>query len=332
MGAGTSVEEAKSINENLGTIESIRFLNDGRLLFSFKKDTIKIYDATKDYECLQTINDSSISPNNICQLDNGDLVFINHLTDLVISSLTPDGLKEEMKIHKPHHGDPYSYISTISTLSGNRVATTGSDGNLKIWDMNKPYQEKKLFEKTLYFGDPPIINHMYYERDREMLFLSSRTEDNIRVFDVKNYKELDSIYLNGFIVPLDKNRLLIGGVFRVDVLDLETFKPSNLVYNKQLGSITALIKLNNNNCVLMENTEKKMFLSNLKDERFLEISSKPKPKSKLFNLDLNNNNFNEISSKQNAHINNFIRVNDDTFLSSDIDGIIKIWKDENFLS
>ena len=332
MGAGTSsVEEEKSINENLGTIESILFLKDGRLLCSFKKSTIKIYDVTKDYECVQTINDSSISPGGICQLDNGDLVFINHLTDLVISSLTPDGLIQEMKIHKPHHGDPYSYISTLSTLSDNRVATTGPDGKLKIWDMNKPYQEKKVFENTLYLRDPPTIDSMYYDRDREIVIISAISEDNLRVFDVKNYKELDSFYLRGFLVPLDKNRLLVGGIFRVDVIDLETFKTNNLIYNNQLGSITALIKLNNN-FVLMENTEKKMFLSNLKDEKFLEISSKPKPKSKLFNLDLNKNNLSEISSKQNAHINNFMRVNDDTFLSSDLDGIIKIWKDEKFIS
>ena len=197
--------------------------------------------------------------------------------------------------------------------------------------MNKPYQEKKVFENTLYLRDPPTIDSMYYDRDREIVIISAISEDNLRVFDVKNYQELDSFYLRGFLVPLDKNRLLVGGIFRVDVIDLETFKTNNLIYNNQLGSITALIKLNNN-FVLMENTEKKMFLSNLKDEKFLEISSKPKPKSKLFNLDLNKNNVSEISSKQNAHINNFIRVNDDTFLSSDLDGIIKIWKDEKFIS
>ena len=217
MGAGTSsVEEEKSINENLGTIESILFLKDGRLLCSFKKSTIKIYDVTKDYECVQTINDSSISPGGICQLDNGDLVFINHLTDLVISSLTPDGLIQEMKIHKPHHGDPYSYISTLSTLSDNRVATTGPDGKLKIWDMNKPYQEKKLFEGRLKIKDDQIYCN-YYDREREILLIST-FESDVRVFDVKNYKQLNCVEMGEFMhmmssysmMSIDKNRILIG--------------------------------------------------------------------------------------------------------------------------
>ena len=161
METNNAVKEVKSINENLGILKSIFLLKDGRLITTFEKYTIKIYDPNKDFECVQTINLSSIGPIFICQLDNGDLA-LNYLSDFAISSLTPDGLKKEIEIKKPHGGG-YSSVSTLCALSDNRLASCGSDKKLKIWDMNKPYQEKKLFEGRLKIKDDQIYCN-YYDR------------------------------------------------------------------------------------------------------------------------------------------------------------------------
>ena len=170
METNNAVKEVKSINENLGILKSIFLLKDGRLITTFEKKTIKIYDPNKDFECVQTINLSSIGPIFICQLDNGDLA-LNYLSDFAISSLTPDGLKKEIEIKKPHGGG-YSSVSTLCALSDNRLASCGSDKKLKIWDMNKPYQEKKLFEGRLKIKDDQIYCN-YYDREREILLISS---------------------------------------------------------------------------------------------------------------------------------------------------------------
>ena len=312
METNNAVKEVKSINENLGILKSIFLLNDGRLITTFEKYTIKIYDPNKDFECVQTINLSSIGPIFICQLDNGDLA-LNYLYYFAISSLTPDGLKKEIEIKKPHGGG-YSSVSTLCALSDNRLASCGSDKKLKIWDMNKPYQEKKLFEGRLKIKDDQIYCN-YYDREREILLIST-FESDVRVFDVKNYKQLNCVEMGEFMhmmssysmMSLDKNRILIGGVFQVAIIDLETFEPSNVVFDPQMGCPVALIKLKDN-FVLLENSEKKMYL-----------------------VDITKKTYTEITCEINEMIKVFIRVNDDTFISGECDGIIRVWKDEMFLS
>ena len=312
METNNAVKEVKSINEHLGFLKSIFLLNDGRLITTFEKYRIKIYDPNKDFECVQTINLSSIGPIFICQLDNGDLA-LNYLSDFAISSLTPDGLKKEIEIKKPHGGG-YSSVSTLCALSDNRLASCGSDKKLKIWDMNKPYQEKKLFEGRLKIKDDQIYCN-YYDREREILLIST-FESDVRVFDVKNYKQLNCVEMGEFMhmmssysmMSLDKNRILIGGVFQVAIIDLETFEPSNVVFDPQMGCPVALIKLKDN-FVLLENSEKKMYL-----------------------VDITKKTYTEITCEINEMIKVFIRVNDDTFISGECDGIIRVWKDEMFLS
>ena len=312
METNNAVKEVKSINENLGFLKSIFLLNDRRLITTFEKYTIKIYDPNKDFECVQTINLSSIGPIFICQLDNGDLA-LNYLSDFAISSLTPDGLKKEIEIKKPHGGG-YSSVSTLCALSDNRLASCGSDKKLKIWDMNKPYQEKKLFEGRLKIKDDQIYCN-YYDREREILLIST-FESDVRVFDVKNYKQLNCVEMGEFMhmmssysmMSLDKNRILIGGVFQVAIIDLETFEPSNVVFDPQMGCPVALIKLKDN-FVLLENSEKKMYL-----------------------VDITKKTYSEITCEINERIDVFIRVNDDTFISGECDGTIRVWKDEMFLS
>ena len=312
METNNAVKEVKSINENLGFLKSIFLLNDRRLITTFEKYTIKIYDPNKDFECVQTINLSSIGPIFICQLDNGDLA-LNYLYYFAISSLTPDGLKKEIEIKKPHGGG-YSSVSTLCALSDNRLASCGSDKKLKIWDMNKPYQEKKLFEGRLKIKDDQIYCN-YYDREREILLIST-FESDVRVFDVKNYKQLNCVEMGEFMhmmssysmMSLDKNRILIGGVFQVAIIDLETFEPSNVVFDPQMGCPVALIKLKDN-FVLLENSEKKMYL-----------------------VDITKKTYTEITCGINEMIKVFIRVNDDTFISGECDGIIRVWKDEMFLS
>ena len=312
METNNAVKEVKSINENLGFLKSIFLLNDGRLITTFEKYTIKIYDPNKDFECVQTINLSSIGPIFICQLDNGDLA-LNYLYYFAISSLTPDGLKKEIEIKKPHGGG-YSSVSTLCALSDNRLASCGSDKKLKIWDMNKPYQEKKLFEGRLKIKDDQIYCN-YYDREREILLIST-FESDVRVFDVKNYKQLNCVEMGEFMhmmssysmMSLDKNRILIGGVFQVAIIDLETFEPSNVVFDPQMGCPVALIKLKDN-FVLLENSEKKMYL-----------------------VDITKKTYTEITCEINERIDVFIRVNDDTFISGECDGTIRGWKDEMFLS
>ena len=312
METNNAVKEVKSINENLGILKSIFLLNDGRLITTFEKYTIKIYDPNKDFECVQTINLSSIGPIFICQLDNGDLA-LNYLYYFAISSLTPDGLKKEIEIKKPHGGG-YSSVSTLCALSDNRLASCGSDKKLKIWDMNKPYQEKKLFEGRLKIKDDQIYCN-YYDREREILLIST-FESDVRVFDVKNYKQLNCVEMGEFMhmmssysmMSLDKNRILIGGVFQVAIIDLETFEPSNVVFDPQMGCPVALIKLKDN-FVLLENSEKKMYL-----------------------VDITKKTYSEITCEINERIDVFIRVNDDTFISGECDGTIRVWKDEMFLS
>ena len=312
METNNAVKEVKSINENLGFLKSIFLLNDRRLITTFEKYTIKIYDPNKDFECVQTINLSSIGPIFICQLDNGDLA-LNYLYYFAISSLTPDGLKKEIEIKKPHGGG-YSSVSTLCALSDNRLASCGSDKKLKIWDMNKPYQEKKLFEGRLKIKDDQIYCN-YYDREREILLIST-FESDVRVFDVKNYKQLNCVEMGEFMhmmssysmMSLDKNRILIGGVFQVAIIDLETFEPSNVVFDPQMGCPVALIKLKDN-FVLLENSEKKMYL-----------------------VDITKKTYSEITCEINERIDVFIRVNDDTFISGECDGTMRVWKDEMFLS
>ena len=309
METGTSVTELKSINENLGIIYAFFLLNDGRLITTYEKETIKIYDTNKDFECVQTFNYSSYHPIDICQLENGDLA-INYLTFFAISSLTPDGFKKEFEIEYPHDGET---VETLCALSNNRLATCGCDKKLKIWDMNKPYQEKKLFESSLKIKNDFIYCN-YYDREREIILIST-LESDVRVFDVKNYKQLNSIEMDGFMhiqssqsmLYLDKNRVLIGGIFHIATIDLETFEPKSVVFDQPMGYPVALIKLKNN-FALLQNSEKKMYL-----------------------VDITKKTVTEITCSINDNIKAFRRLNEDTFVSVETVGTIKVWKDEMFL-
>ena len=109
------------------------------------------------------------------------------------------------------------------------------------------------------------------------------------------------------MMSLDKNRILIGGVFQVAIIDLETFEPSNVVFDPQMGCPVALIKLKDN-FVLLENSEKKMYL-----------------------VDITKKTVTEITCSINDNIKAFRRLNEDTFVSVETVGTIKVWKDEMFL-
>ena len=52
----------------------------------------------------------------------------------------------------------------------------------------------------------------------------------------------------------------------------------------------------------------------------------------MYLVDITKKTYTEITCEVNEMINVFIRVNDDTFISGECDGIIRVWKDEMFLS
>ena len=52
----------------------------------------------------------------------------------------------------------------------------------------------------------------------------------------------------------------------------------------------------------------------------------------MYLVDITKKTYTEITCEINERIDVFIRVNDDTFISGECDGTMRVWKDEMFLS
>ena len=123
-----NIEQVKTITDHTGYVYSLLHLKDGRVASCSWDITIRIYDPSNDYHCVQVIERHSKGITSICQLDDGTIVSCSGDRTIMIGDYT---------ISNAHN----SSIDKVITLPNNRIASCSADKTIKIWKSNPPYSD-----------------------------------------------------------------------------------------------------------------------------------------------------------------------------------------------
>ena len=124
----TIIKNIKTITGHTVYVNSLLHLKDGRVASCSDDNTIRIYDPSNDYHCVQVIERHSKGIESICQLDDGTIVSGSYDQSIMIGDYT---------IKSAHDG----WIYKVITLPNNRIASCSKDMTIKIWKSNPRYSD-----------------------------------------------------------------------------------------------------------------------------------------------------------------------------------------------
>ena len=143
------IKSIKTITGHTDSVKSLLHLKDGRVASCSRDTTIRIYDPSNDYHCVQVLKRHSKGILSICQLDDGTIVSCSDVHSLFCQledgTLEPFSDDHSIMIGdytiKSAHDDS---IYQVITLPNNRIASCSFDKTIKIWKSNPPYSDTPI--------------------------------------------------------------------------------------------------------------------------------------------------------------------------------------------
>ena len=288
-------------------IISIIPLQNDLFATSAKKEGIKILNPKKRFKCIQSIKPKNITDlyhtiNNLCQLDNGDLVFscgdnTIHFWDL--------------KLNK--------HLLTINTicqtyqlilLSNNRLFDCYYF-NCDIYKADRPYNNIPLMKKVLHSKNNEIYSIQYLKKTEEIIY-ATRENHMLIIMSMKTYQIISIMKLyvlcemERSLYLIDDERVITKNIF--DEFQIINIKQCKIVQKSDFkdrynGTVFEFCLLNDKNSILAI-TGSKMFmlLYNIKENKIKRIEN------------------------ETFFVNNILRVKEDLFLTTQYHDIT-LWKE-----
>ena len=288
------IEELKSpkiINEHTKIVNSLLLLKDGRVASCTHDNTIRIYDPSNDYNCIQVIKRHNNRINSICQLDDGTIVSGSLDKSIMIGDYT---------INNAHK----YYIYKVITLPNNRIASCSWDQTIKIWKSDPPYSDTPIRVLT----DSIVISILYIkERD---IILSADFFSMLRLWNMTTYQCETVIkgvycYSTNSLYQIDKDRVIVGGNKSLYIVNVNIDKcvVEKTIKDASIGKIFCFLKLRDDQTILCG--------SDYGTFCFYDINKEQYKMTK-------NNHYDGI--------NELLLIDDNTFLSCSEDKTITLWK------
>ena len=255
-----------------------------------------------------TIKDNSIK--SVCQIDNGNLIIYTDKAFLIYS-IGKDTYKCEgiIKIKDNSH-------NTVTHLENNMIATYHYE--IYLWNMNdKPYSDKPF--KVLNGHEAGIVDILYIKNQKKLIsldfpgcfviwdFTTFQSIMKITFSTIEEIENEEGIYTNT-LLQLNEDTIVVGGEEHIFFVNIQTglFRKKELCCGiGKTIEVKSIIKLRDNKSILCaEQCKLGYFL--------------------LYNTE--SDSFIRIKTTHTFWVEQLLKLNENTFVSSGTDEFLRIWK------
>lgn len=291
----STFKEVQKIKDSTN-IYTLYLLKDGKIASCSDDKTIKIYNPANKFKNEMTIKGHSKAVYYVSQLDNGNLISCS--ADLTIKIWEiGKSYKCIYTIEKAHTKD----INEIIPLPNSIMASCSDDMTINIRSSLPPYDSIKIINAS-----PTKVKGIFKLSTKDILF-AAVDDEYIGVYDLTTYTPKSNIklarccYFNSYC-ELKNNRVAFGGSSGVYIVDTEMMCICTVCLDEYMPIVFSLCALDDGN-ILMGC-----------DEGFLSI------------FDLGDNYVGDIKPEMHEDgITTILKLDNGIFVTSSIDGIIKIW-------
>ena len=194
----------------------------------------------------------------------------------------------------------HSYeIISIVVLPNNRIASSGKDSTIKIWKSNPPYSDTPI--KVIDYSRVCMI----YCKERYLLVTQAEYE-SIKLVNMTTYQCVTKIeeipcYSGNGIYQIDKDRVIVGGVGVIIIVNLESGKKESEIVDESINYAHAFLMLRDNKTILCACRYGKFLLYDIETKKYI-VEEKHKDE----------------------FVNDLLKIDDETFITNHDD--VKIWK------
>ena len=289
----TKFKEIKLFDKTVSGFRFLLLLLDGRLATIGEGDEIKVYDPKKDYQCVIKIKTGQNIINDICQLENGNIVTCGN-NELKI--WTPNETKFKfVTVKKKLY---LNNIIKVIPLTDNRLAIASFKGLIKILDMEPPYSTETLEKHEFH------INAILYLKKKNVL-LSGGNNDTFRIWNLDTL-ECDSVLdvtdcvHQNTLIELDEDRVMFGSFKAIVIINITEKKVDKIINNDTLDFIWTFIKLRDGN-ILVGNNDGLLSIYNLTTDEITPLKKNLQKRRNIYYL-LNLNDHQFISCSQDLKV------------------------------
>lgn len=291
----TKFKEIKLFDKTVSGFRFLLLLLDGRLATIGEGDEIKVYDPKKDYQCVIKIKTGQDIINDICQVENGNIVTCGNKN---LKIWTPNETKfkfvtvtQQLQLHE-------DIINQIIPLPNNRLATASFNGIIKILDMDPPYSTETLQKHEFH------INAILYLKKKNVL-LSGGNDDTFRIWNLDTLEcdsvlEVTECVHQNTLIELDEDRVMFGSFKAIVIINITEKKVDKIINNDTLDFIWTFIKLRDGN-ILVGNNDGLLSIYNLTTDEITPLKKNLQKRRNIYYL-LNLNDHQFISCSQDLKV------------------------------
>lgn len=286
-------KEIKLFDKTVSGFRFLLLLLDGRLATIGEDDEIKVYDPKKDYQCVIKIKTGQDIINDICQLENGNIVTCGNNK---LKIWTPNETKFKfVTVNKKLYLDN---IIKVIPLTDNRLAIASFDGLIKILDMDPPYSREILQKDEFH------INTILYLKKKNVL-VSGGNDDTFRIWNLDTLEcdsvlEVTECVHQNTLIELDEDRVMFGSFKAIVIINITEKKVDKIINNDTLDFIWTFIKLRDGN-ILVGNNDGLLSIYNLTTDEITPLKKNLQKRRNIYYL-LNLNDHQFISCSQDLKI------------------------------
>ena len=278
----TDFKIIKTITENTKGIFTLLPYKDNK--FAGNTETSLLI-FNKDFQCEKIISHPE-GIETFCTLSDGTFCIGSKDKSIIIGDYT---------IKNAHS---YEIISIVA-LPNNRIASSAKDSTIKIWKTNPPYSDTPI--KVIDYSSMCMI----YCKERDLLVAQAEYE-SIKLVNMTTYQCVTKIeeipcYSGNGIYQIDKDRVIVGGVGLINIVNLESGKKESEIVDESLDYVHAFLMLRDNKTILCACRYGKFLLYDIETKKYI-VEEKHKDE----------------------FVNDLLKIDDETFITNHDD--VKIWK------
>ena len=285
----------KTITDHTDKVYSLLLLKNKRIASCSLDNTIRIYDPSNDYHCAQMLKRHIRGITLICTLDDGTIVSCSNDKSIMIGNYPIKNAHDEV-------------ISKVISLPNNRIASCSDshDNTIKIWKSDPPYTDTPI---KILEGHNHFVWSLLYIKERDIMISGSYYISLLLLWNMSAYqcetviKGVECAWSNS-LYQIDKDRVIVGAWNTFSIVNMDKCIIEKTVIEKSLGNVLCFLKLRDKNNILCGCSNRTFCL-----------------------YDMNTGQYKTSKDNQIDYIiNDFVLIDDNTFLSSSNNKTIKVWK------
>ena len=234
----------KKIDDHTERVNSLLILKDKRIASISGDLTIKVFSPSHNYHCDITLKGHTKNILYLTQMDNGLLVSNSDDGTIKIWSIEENntGLLFSINAHE-------RYIHKVIMLPNDQMVSCSSDLTIKVWKSTVPFSQLRVINNA----HTDDITSIIYVKEKN--FLISGSDDKQLKFwdlDFNNFFTMKDIHCwdTHSLYQLDKNRVIVGGIKKIIIVNIEKFYVENFIEDSRLVYVYSFALLRDRKNVL----------------------------------------------------------------------------------